>query len=228
MNYKIIQNESLFKQFIDWLPDTQKNETYYFCLFARKKYDSVLKADKGQLKRGISQKDWLFDKIKQLECEVGSYKSDGIAVSQESLALYISVNPNDMFIAFEEANIEFTRLKRKKNIEINTHSLLLNNIQQSVTRKVYMDLDFDHVEVDQIKELLKDKINDESLTFVKTRGGFHLLIKMSDIDKQYSKTWYNSVISLPGLDKKSGKGKDVNKLLPVPGCVQGDFIPYFM
>jgi len=35
-NYKIIQDEQAFLQFIEWLPELEDNELFYGCLFARK------------------------------------------------------------------------------------------------------------------------------------------------------------------------------------------------
>ena len=71
MNYKIIQNEELLKDFVNWLPVLNSNETYYICLFARKKYiqDSEVKIakDKGQLKCVTSNKEFLFQKLKQMK-----------------------------------------------------------------------------------------------------------------------------------------------------------------
>ena len=97
-NYKIIADEAQLKAFIEWLPELEKDEIYYVSLFARKKYDTTgtLKADKGQLKRFSSRKDRLFEKIKHLERPIGTYTHEGQAVSNESLALYITVNPRSL------------------------------------------------------------------------------------------------------------------------------------
>ena len=63
MNYQIIKDEQLLKEFIAWLPDLQKHETYYVSLFARNKYSkntAHLKADKAQLKRFTSNRRGCF------------------------------------------------------------------------------------------------------------------------------------------------------------------------
>ncbi len=85
MNYSILKDEKALRDFIAWLPDLEPNETFFVALFARKKYapESELKADKAQLKAFTSDKEYLFDKIRQLECPVGSYTSRGNGVRKK-------------------------------------------------------------------------------------------------------------------------------------------------
>ena len=98
INYSIINDIRLLTDFVDNLPELAENETYYLCLFARKKYcqDLIKSNDKTQLKRFTSNKERMIDKIKQLQCEVGSYKIKDKIVPQEALVLYINPNPRCM------------------------------------------------------------------------------------------------------------------------------------
>jgi len=222
MNYKIIADESKLKEFIDWLPELQDGETYYCCLFARSKYCPELKgSDKQQLKRFTSKKEYLFDKIKQLECEVGSYVQRDIVIPQEALAMYIMPNPR----SFERATKALIKTLVDKITEpydgYNPHQEALTALQKSPARKVFMDFDFDNVSLDEIREQTFDfeMVNCDALTVVKTHGGFHLLVETEKIDEQYKKTWYQKMTKLTAIDVRG------DNLLPFVGCTQGGFIP---
>lgn len=222
MNYKIITDEIKLREFIDWLPELKDGETYYYCLFSRNKYDNtgILKADNQQLKRGTSSKEYLFEKIKQLEVEVGSYYQKHVPVPQETLALYITPNPRSFVKAAKESLKKFAELVTSDYNGYNPYQEVLSQIQKSASRKVYYDFDFDNTTINEMKSLINGKINDDCLTYVQTRGGFHLLVEVEKIDKgKFGKTWYNNITSLPNCDVRG------DNLLPVPGCTQGMFTP---
>lgn len=225
MNYKIIADESKLREFINWLPDLKSDETFYCCLFARKKYaheSAGLKSDKSQLKRFTSNKENLFNKIKQLECEYGSYMSGNAVVPQEALALYITPNPRSFTVAAKNSLIELARKITSNYDGYNPHQLIMSEIQKSSSNRKYHDFDFDNVEVNDVLVQLEDKINKEAISIVKTRGGFHLLVDYEKIDKNYTKTWYNAISKIEGVDVRG------DNLLPVVGCYQGGFIPHFV
>lgn len=225
MNYEIIKDEKLLREFIDWLPELKRDETYYVCLFARSKYlvdKSQLASDKSQLKRFTSTKDYLFDKIKQLECAVGAYTQKGNAVPQEALALYINPNPRSFEKAAKNSLIKLAELITKEYNGYNPHQEVMSEIQKTPGRKIYFDLDFDHVELETILPLVKEVINVDCVNVLKTKGGFHLLIELAKIEKQFEKTWYPKISALEGIDMKG------DNLIPIPGCTQGQFVPHFL
>ncbi|MFW6220032.1 MAG: hypothetical protein ACOC33_04255, partial [bacterium] len=150
MNYQIIVNEDQLRNFINWLPDLGENEKYFVSLFARKKYyNALIKSnDKTQLKRFTSNKEKLFDKIKQLECEFGSYKLRNIPAPQESLVLYINPNPRDMKKATFGLIKKCIDLIECGGNGYNIHAEALSCIQRSKSKSHFCDFDIDSKDID--------------------------------------------------------------------------------
>ncbi|VXB84684.1 conserved hypothetical protein [Flavobacterium sp. 9AF] len=235
MNYKIIINEEKLKQFVDWLPDLLPNEQYYITLLARKKYypESGLKADKGQIKRITTNKERIIDKIRQLQTEEGTYFSESLAVCQENLAIYITPNPRDLYLAGLKTIKDITDKVMKNDTSFNPQSLALNAIQITTSRKLFFDLDIDFKSVDfdatieKFKQDISNVLNRDCLTFIRTNGGLHCLIKLQDIKPEYIKNWYQNVTKLACDAYEVTMNGD--NVLPIVGCIQGkDFSPYFI
>jgi hypothetical protein len=224
-NYKIINDVKLLMEFIEWLPVLSVDEVYYVTLFARKKYCPdvpYIKTDKAQLKRFTASKKTLYDKIKQLEIEDGAYTYRGLKVPQESLALYITINPRSIVKATKNSLIKLAHLLTTTYNGYNLHQEIMSEIQKASSKKRYMSFDVDSAIIDDYKEKINQIINNDSVTYLKTRGGFHILVNLEMIDNKYTKTWYNNMLKLDGVDVVG----DI--LTPVVGCTQGNFTPHFV
>lgn len=222
MNYQLITHLGALQSFINWLPDLNNDECYMLCLFARKKYAPVncnIRDDKCQLKRVTCNKKNLIQKIEQMQVAIGAYNFDGVPVPQEALALYITVNPRSLSKAGKNLLITLAESITKPYNGYNPQSLALTEIQKAAGRKVYFDLDIDGRSYSEVAPELKGKINEDAVYVLNTRGGIHLLIELGKIHKDYTKTWYNQLVSLPGVDIRG------DNLIPVPGCYQGGFTP---
>lgn len=222
MNYSIIRDEQRLRDFIAWLPELQKHETYYVSLLARAKYcrdKAELPTDKSQLKRFTSDKARLVDKIRQLECALGAYRARGQPVPPESLAIYITPNPRNLELAAKNSLVRLAELITRDYNGYNPHQEVLNELHRACSRKVYFDLDFDHVAPEDVLAQADGHINRDCLHVLKTRGGFHLLVELARIDKRFEKTWYPRLTALEGCDVRG------DNLVPIPGCTQGEFVP---
>lgn len=224
MNYSIIKDKKLLEDFINWLPDLEINEKFYVALFARKKYCrdvKYIKTDKAQVKRFLAKKDDLFNKIWKLETPLGSYVLGDITIPQEALALYISMNPRDLERGTRQSLIKFANLLALKYNGYNPVAECMSEVHKACSRKVWFDFDFDDVDIDEIVKQVSEILPSDVFRVLKTRGGVHVLVHLPSLDKRVSKHWYNGISAL-GCDVKG------DNLIPVPGCVQGDFVPYFI
>lgn len=247
--YKIVQDEALLRDFIDWLPELKPNETYYLSLIARKKYCvnvPAVKSDKAQLKRFTSSKERMFEKIKQLEVQLGQYSQKGIAVPQEALALYITPNPRCFIKATKNSLKHFANLICDNTAPgYNPHQEVMSEIQKAKSYTKWIDFDIDVDEsselfrpfdrktpadkyVDVLKSLSEtvEKICGSRQTIIVTRGGFHILVDPSSVPQEKKNTFYKGMqdeVMCAGSLDISG-----DNLIPVVGCTQGGYTPYFL
>lgn len=232
--YQITTDSTKLREFIDWLPDLEPHETFYLCLFARSKYVKDthglphIRSDKAQLKRFTSNKERMYDKIRQLSCPLGSYKQKDIPVPQEALALYITINPR----SFTKANTASVRklldLALQPYNGFHPYQEVMSEIQKAKSRSVFVSFDFDCDHDSYVKALwnLRNKINEEAVSTVATRGGFHLIVQPAKVAEEFKKSWYNDIKEqLREYSSDSENAGDI--MLPVPGTYQGGHTPYF-
>ena len=98
----------------------------------------------------------------------------------------------------------------------NVHGEALSCIQRSKSKSHFCDFDIDNKGVDL--SLLNNILPPDSFDIIETRGGFHVLVKTRLAPKS---KWHQEIRNSFDVDLVG------DQLLPVPGCVQGGFIPSF-
>jgi len=221
MNYKIINDHEELDKFIEWLPELNEGECYLLTVFARKKYHPSANNDKIQCKRvTATSKEWLWRKIMQMDIPLGLYTNkDGTPVSNDALALYITVNPRSLVGAQKKLLKKLVDVFTEGHVNMNPASLAMSAIQSSKSRTVYVDLDFDNVKFEDCISEINGIINEDAYSVLETRGGFHLLVSPNCVEEKFKKTWYKKLTAIPQCDVTG------DNLIPVAGCCQGGFTP---
>lgn len=225
MNYQIITNLRVLEDFIEWLPELKENEKFYLCLFARKKYCSQvgwIKSDKSQMKRFLSDKSRLLEKIMQLECPLGAYRQNGNVIHQDALALYISPNPRDLWKANFDAIGDLGRVIQCQGHNSNPHQEVMSSIQRSRGTKHFVDFDIDDKSqemLERIKGAVGEAQIGQDFHLLETRGGYHVLCHPSRMGDDKG-AWHKRMSALADI-----KG---DAMIPVPGTFQGGFTPRFL
>lgn len=230
MNYQIIVDEEKLKEFIDFLPELGENECYYLCLFSRSKYAKNedgsnkfphIKTDKNQLKRFLSKKEYMLDKIKQLEIPFGAYKTkDGDPTPQESLALYITINPRDQRKALFKLQKRLIDILECNGNGYNVNAEALSAVQKSKSKTYWVDFDIDSKDIDL--SLMNDIMPPHCYKILETRGGYHIMIDTSKTKEAYTNKWYQKIMETYDVDQAN------DNMIPVPGTFQGSFVPTFI
>lgn len=233
MNYKIILCENELDKFINFLPELNKNECYYFTLFARNKYlntDERLSLNNYTLKRfTVSKKEQIKNRIGQLEVKKDLYlDKNNNPIPEKSLALYMGINPKNLELAQKKMAIELFNSCIDSEM-VNLKSLMYTIIHNSSKNKRYTDFDFDFKHDQDKQELflktvneLKKVINIEAFNILVTKNGLHILVEHNKVNAEYKKSWYLKIAALDNCDVRG------DNLIPVAGCTQGGFSPYLL
>lgn len=224
-SYTIISHLPTLVAFASWLRPLKPGETYYVGVFARSKYSKAagigtFNSDKHHCKRFTTSPERLVEKLRQCECPLGSYVvKGGLAVPQEAIASYITVNPRDQVKATRHALVKFAELIAAGSTHHNPHQEAMTAIHKSVGTKYYLDVDFDGVTFDESYAAIEACINLDAVEVLATRGGFHALINLERVDPARVKTWYKKLMELPGVDIRG------DNMIPIPGTYQGGHVP---
>ena len=223
-NYAVVIDENEFNNFLQWLPPLEKEECHYVALLARDKYIRELgigtfNSDKHQCARFITNSERLLLKLKQCETEVGNYAVKGVEVPQQALAAYMTINPRSQTKAAKWLLKRLADVVADGEQNVNVYQESLTAIHKSIGRKLFVDVDFDNVEIEHTAKQMGNLINPDAVKILETRGGFHAIIRLDCIAPQYVKSWYKNITSLEGADIAG------DTLIPIPGTYQGGFVP---
>lgn len=230
MFYKLINDYDQLNDFVNFLEDELPNEQYYISLFSRKKYDTsgILKCDKNCIKRVTARKRDIVSKIEQMEVKLGAYQYDGKPIPQEALAVYITPNPRDLTKA-GLILLKGIADKIAQGNDYNPQSLALDKIQITSSRKFYHDVDLDFLEDSKLEDLMlvmSSFINLDACTFIKTRGGYHCLVRYDKIHNEFANKWYQGFAGIKMEPLSVMMNSD--NMIPLPGAFQGGFTPYIL
>jgi hypothetical protein len=231
--YTLIRNEETLKSFIEFLPELKENESYFLILIARKKWfpESDIPSAVKLKRESVNSKEKIIQVLKQWEVSSDCYTSFSKPIHQNNLGVYIGYNPKNQYKAcFDliEKSLEAIKSSRKN---INIKSMANDVIQSANGSKNFIDVDVDIKEgedyleiVKHIKKCIGGDENNEYLTFVKTSGGFHCLIRLEKLKEDNDiGNWYQRI---KRHDFKSELNIMTHDLMPLVGCNQGLFVPY--
>ena len=224
MNYQVIVDDVEFQKFVEWLPPLEKEECHYAALLARDKYIRDLgigtfNSDKHQCSRFVTNTERLLLKLKQCETEVGNYSVKGIEIPQQALAAYMTINPRSQTKAAKWLLKRLADVVADGEQNVNVYQESLTAIHKSVGRKLFVDVDFDNVALEQTVVEMSRYVNTDAVKILETRGGFHAIIRLDKIHDKYVKSWYKNITIMNGADVAG------DTLIPIPGTYQGGWVP---
>lgn len=210
---KLIHDRKELTNFVDFLPELRPDEYYYYVLLSRKKYSKEVESNKETLLyRGHCRVEELIYRIEDLEKR--EFFINGERVPEDSLALYIYLNPRCMKKATIKLGKKCWELVNSTNF--NLVSEANSCLQTSKGKSNFLIIDIDSKEV-PIEDSL-DVINIEAWNCMETRGGYHLLVELAEFNKLEG-DWFNILKNHYKLDTSG------DLMSPIPGCCQGSFIP---
>jgi hypothetical protein len=217
MRYKIIKDIDKLNDFINMLPNLEFGETYFIRLLTRSKYVNEV-SDDQDLKFLTVPKDKIIQSLKQLETKIGTYDN----LKENEICAYLSPNPRSQKEVIKKTLQYFSKVVGNYNGQ-DPMVLISEFYKRSYSRHIYYDIDFDKCDVGFTLSQTKKFINNDCVKVLHTKNGLHLIIKISDIDIKKYPNWLQNIQTLPNYDSNCSSDNNI----PIPGCSQFGFIPYF-
>jgi len=205
---KIVGDERMLREFLQILPELQRDEVYFLSLSARNKYltDEERKTfDLGRTE--MFSRHTAFDRggilmaIARMEADLNVRRTrNGSEIPAKCLVCYMNIHPSSTLKAYtafknqldSHYNETFMAVVNDKqpNYEpfLRSRTHLMNHIQKSSSRKLFVDIDIDCDNVANLEkayEHIHSRLVKASIRhhIIHTQGGYHILV-----DKESMKT----------------------------------------
>ena len=262
---KLIHDENEVKKFFDLILPSywETYETAFISIAARKKYlpegtNTNLGKRPQMLDRDIIKtRDFnrYLAGLYRFTEEKGYTDAEGVSVPDEAKVFYANIYLSDSIAAYETMKSKMAEIDREimshaitghndithalGNIR-NLHGLWYTIIQNTYSRKLWIDYDID-IREEYNKEKLAKDVLDEIDAFagnivkkhaVITHGGTHILLAAANNGTAFSKE-FNPETLLKYLQSSfDDKTKEIiinrNGMIPLPGTMQGGFPVHFI
>ena len=187
----------------------------------------------------------LLREIQRYETPMGSIEFDGVDISNQALAIYITENPKSLLKAHTKTHRDVLDhmvhsyengasdedLKYFQTIQ----GKFLSNLHKSTSAKMYMDIDIDSKESEYLESIIKllGEMDVVPTCCIETRGGYHVIVRSDTLSKeQKGCIWKVSQKKELKFQAENSLGKKITKsyieifsdgMCPIPGTYQGGF-----
>jgi len=230
----LVVDQSQFDRFFSILEKPEKDEVYFVSLSARNKY--LTDEERQRFRLGKTEmfgrttiKDFndLPYIVRKLEGFLGAYRTrSGLEIPEQARVVYINVNPSSTIKAYTALTKDLNDALFRCHLGTCDYSMfksierrILNHVQRSRSRQVFVDIDFDNVSETLVK-VFRGRIRDTENYLIRTKSGVHVLIKKETLTKDIKL----GVIIENFNDEAKTSGGEVeinqNQMVPMPGTMQ--------
>lgn len=229
MIQSLIKDENALRTFVETMfPTLEKDQVLIFILLARNKYAPEIKQGGNVFRDLINTNDidLIMDKIKRYSL-IGDWYVDlktRIPLPLHSFVYYINLIPKSMIKGFkifqqetmdllEKVSLGKESMERFQHLKVKFYSA----IQRSNAYRPYTTIDIDKKDENLLYEVLK--LLEYKHTWInETRGGFHVLIRSTDLTKAMGKVLFREIPKMQDVEVKK------EAMTPFTGTLQGGFL----
>lgn len=224
-----------------------QDEVYFLYLSARNKYLSGEERKLYHLGRTemfsrliVRNTTHWESSFRQLAYNAAAYRTEnGSELPEKAIVCYMNINPSSVLKAYNSFCDEMNRyimdytisLMRGKESDISSlrrlDKVLLTHVQNSTSRRIWLDIDFDTKDESILNSFLKEMKDKVQHVVISTKSGFHVLIHRESLNQLVSsdkkRLFEQTLRECHQLATKTGGEVVINKnaMIPVPGAYQG-------